>query len=208
MAQNQAPQTTSSGSSKNTIILVVVIVIVVCVIGAGVGGYLILKKLKTAAKNKIQQTITSPSGMGGALENDNGDAQNVDQAAEDFKKVEDLELSDNSLKALDTDLRPVLQSVFGEAKITNYETDYLALGTGQQFLEYTVSRNIVSKDLNTLLGALKQAGYTVGSSSQDKDGSSIVAEKAGLTLDITYWHDDSTIRVVSTSAAEGTNTEE
>ena len=202
MAQTQAPQTTPSGGSKKTIILIVVIVIVVCVAGAAIGGYLIFKKVKTAAKNKIEQTLTNPSGNGNLLNKLPEEADNSNEAVEEFKKVEDVEIADSHLKTLDSSLRPVLTSVFGEVKITNYQTDYLGLGTGQQFLEYTVGRNIVARDLNTFLSSLKQAGYTVGSSSQDKDGSSIVAETSEVSLEITYWHNDSTISVVATPVAQ------
>lgn len=202
MAQVQAPPapapTPSSGGNKKTIILIVVIVIVVCVVGAGVGGYLIFRKIKTAAKNKIEQTFTNPAENGDLLNKLPEEADNSDEATEDFKGVEDVEIADSYLKALDSDFRPVLTGVFGEVKITNYQTDYLDLGTGQRFLEYTVSRDIVARDLNAILSSLKQAGYTVGSSNQDKDGSSILAETSEVSLDITYWHDDSTIGVVIT----------
>ncbi|MDD5627030.1 MAG: hypothetical protein PHW01_03435 [Patescibacteria group bacterium] len=198
MAQVQAPSAPSSGGNKKTIILIVVIVIVVCVVGAGVGGYLIFRKIKTAAKNKIEQTLTNPAENGDLLNKLSEEADNSDEAAEDFKRVEDVEIADSYLKTLDSSFRPVLTSVFGEVKITNYQTDYLGLDMGQQFLEYTVSRNIVARDLNAILSSLKQAGYTVGSSNQDKDGASILAEKSGVSLEITYWHDDSTIGVVIT----------
>lgn len=198
MAQTQASQTTASGGSKKTIILIVVIVIVVCVVGAAIGGYLIFKKIKTAAKNKIEQTLTNPSGNGDLLNKLPEEADNTSEAAEDFKKVEDVEMADSYLKALDSSFRPVLTSVFGEVKITNYQTDYLGLNMGQRSLEYTVSRNIVARDLNAILSSLKQAGYTVGSSNQDKDGASIVAETSEVSLEITYWHNDSTISVVAT----------
>lgn len=202
MTQTQVPQTTASGGNKKTIILIVVIIIIVCVVGAIVGGYLIFRKIKTAAKNKIEQTFTNPAENGDLLNKLPEEADNSDEAAGDFKKVEDVEMADSYLKALDSSFRPVLTSVFGEVKITNYQIDYLGLGTGQRFLEYTVSRNIVARDLNAILSSLKQAGYTVGSSNQDKDGSSIVAEKSEVSLDITYWHDDSTIGVVITPVAK------
>lgn len=101
-----------------------------------------------------------------------------------YEAAVDLELPDSSSKAIERDLRSVVQPVFGRAKISSFLNNFA--GENSLTVEYTTKKPTEQGNLNDLLSLLKDKGYTIDASGIAEGNAMVSANNGGKSLIFTF----------------------
>ena len=93
-----------------------------------------------------------------------------------YESAFDLDLPENSSKAVEQDLRSVVRPIFGDIKITSFMNNFP--NESSLSVEYTAKRPKEQGNLNALLSILKDKGYTIETSGVT-DGNVAVSARSG-----------------------------
>lgn len=101
-----------------------------------------------------------------------------------YEAAIDLELPDSSSKAIERDLRSVVQPVFGRAKISSFLNNFP--GENSLTVEYTTKKPTEQGSLNALLSILKDKGYVIDASGITEGNAMVSANSGGKSLIFTF----------------------
>jgi len=201
--QNKNPQTnpapvqtqsqpTNSGGKKSNVGLIIALVLIGILLILSVGGYFTYRYIKNRVKTAVSDLGTATSSS------DESTSSSGTSTGSSYADAKDLTPTGTLLVNLNTEIKPILTTIFGGAKLeswTNLSEDY-------GYNLYRVKRNSTAADVATLESAILAKGYTKQSASQDETGFMLIFDKGTTTLTIQTALDDA-VQVTITKDSSG-----
>ena len=175
--------------NKKTLIIVAIVIVVI-----GILYYCTNNWLKGHSTQQASENTTSPSQSGSGTETGtNGEVTKTPQDL--FKETEAVSLSSRTSPIFTEDVKPEIEKVFGESKVTSYGMYSSYTGSFEAALK--VPRVIAPEDLTKLEEVyLKQGFETTENSVSAGSGTLGMSKTDGTEIEFSYYDfDNQNIRV-------------
>lgn len=198
--------------NKNKALIPVVVVLAVAVLA---GGYWAWQRWQ--AERAAQQLFRNWATLGGlsgkdaddyakqiqALENSGllnesagGGEERAETPEEKFKATEEIQVDSAFVRNANNDIGPIIEEVFGEAKLSSFLNNYLGMGENSGMVQFTVKRAATSSDINKLSSAFTSRGFTIITSGVDSGSATLMAAKDSSQYTVTYEIGEQEVAVV------------
>lgn len=169
-----APQQQQGQGKKTNIGMIILIIVLVLIVLGGVGGYLIYAKAKKVIKDNTTSTSTSTTtgttGTTGATGTDV------------YGEAKDNTPTDAFTISINTDVKPVLATIFTAAKLNSYASS----GTDYTTISYAVKKAVTVADAPAIESALTAKGWTKTQNVTSSEGVMLYFTKGDDTLILQY----------------------
>lgn len=194
--------------NKNKILIPVIVVLAVAVLA---GGYWAWQRWQ--AERTAQQFLKGWAALGGlsgkeaedyakqlqglANESAGGGTEETAQTPEQiYNAAEEVDMANKLVQSANSEIKPILNEVFGGAKLTQYLSNYMGFGENSGMVQFTLKRMVASGDGSKLTAALTAAGYTIVSSGKSDSTTSVTAEKSNKQYNFIFDDETQEISVV------------
>lgn len=169
-----APQQQQQGQGKKTNIgMIILIIVLVLIVLGGVGGYLIYAKAKKVIKDNTTSTSTTASTTTGTTNS---------TATDFYGEAKDNTPTDAFTISINTDVKPVLATLYTAAKLNSYAST----GTDYTTISYAVKKAVTVADASAIESALTAKGWTKTQNVTSSEGVMLYFTKGDVTLILQY----------------------
>lgn len=171
-AQSPVPKKSNAG-------LIIVIVIIAILLVLGVGGYLTYRYIKGRVKTTVSNLETSST-------SESSNSATSSNTSGSYDSAKDLTPTGALIIATNNDIKPILQTIYGGAKLQSWTMVTDSYG----YAGYIVKRDSNDTDATAIGTALIAKGYAQQSNTQDGTGSVMIFTKGNGSLTIEVGKDN------------------